>query len=295
MLKTLIRQLTMFKTELGLCIEDVQIGGHAQPVTLRSYRPAVKGLTVPVVLYFHGGSFTSGTLEDGDVTASFIARSTPAWVLSVGYSLAPRFPFPHAPEDGYRALLWAVSQARAQRADPRRIGLVGHDAGGNLATCVAAIARDRSEVKIGAQALIAPLLDPSMTRLADEKSTDAGFDMTACARGYAEYLPRPAQRMHPYAAPIESRRLWGLPPALVCSVQSDRLRVEAERYAGALISAGVPTEVTRYRGTTRWDIVRDEAALADLVSFLRKRLDDARRHRNVVRPGDTQFDLPEKA
>ena len=177
------------QTELGLCIEDVQIGGHAQTITLRSYRPAVKRSAVPVILYFHGGLFTSGTLDDGDVVASLIARSAPAWVLSVGYSLAPRFPFPHATEDGYRALLWAVAQARAQRADPRRIGLAGHDAGGNLATCVAAIARDRTEVKIGAQALIAPLLDPSMTRLGDESGMDTGFDVGACARGYAEYLP----------------------------------------------------------------------------------------------------------
>ncbi|PVX81853.1 alpha/beta hydrolase [Paraburkholderia unamae] len=260
------------QTEPGLCIEEVQIGGHAQTITLRSYRPAVKRSAVPVILYFHGGSFTSGTLDDGDVAASFIARSTPAWVLSVGYSLAPRFPFPHATEDGYRALLWAIAHARAQRADPRRVGLAGHDAGGNLATCVAAIARDRSEVKIGAQALIAPLLDPSMTWLANESGLDAAFDIGACARGYADYLPGALQRLHPYAAPIESRRLWGLPPALVCSVQADQLREEAERYASALILAGVPTEVTRYRETSRQHIVSHETTLVDLVSFFRKRL-----------------------
>jgi len=141
-----------------------------------------KHSTVPVILYFHGGAFTSGTLDDGDIVASFIAKATPAWVISVGYSLAPQFPFPHATEDGYRALLWAVSQAGAQRADPRRVGLAGHDAGGNIATCVAAIARDRSEVLIGAQVLIAPLLDPSMTRVADEADAHAAFDLSACAR-----------------------------------------------------------------------------------------------------------------
>jgi acetyl esterase len=280
------------QTELGLCIEDVQIGGHAQTITLRSYRPAVKRSAVPVILYFHGGLFTSGTLDDGDVVASLIARSAPAWVLSVGYSLAPRFPFPHATEDGYRALLWAVAQARAQRADPRRIGLAGHDAGGNLATCVAAIARDRTEVKIGAQALIAPLLDPSMTRLADESGMDTGFDVGACARGYAEYLPGLMHRLHPYAAPIESRRLWGLPPALICSVRSDPLRVEAERYASALIAAGVPTEMTRYGETSRQDIVRHKATLLDLVSFFRKRLGSARPLRNGSRSG-AQLDLPQ--
>ena len=93
-------KITMASTlDLGLCIEDVRIAGHAQPITLRSYRPASDGTVLPVVLYFHGGGFVRGTLDDADVAASTIARDTPAWVVSVGYSLAPAFPFPAAPED----------------------------------------------------------------------------------------------------------------------------------------------------------------------------------------------------
>jgi hypothetical protein len=68
-----------------------------------------------------------------------------ALVVSVAYSLAPEFPFPAAPEDAYRAALWAVANARVRGADERRIGVAGHDAGGNLATCLALIARDRGE------------------------------------------------------------------------------------------------------------------------------------------------------
>lgn len=278
------------QTELGLCVEDVQICGHAQTITLRSYRPATKRATVPLILYFHGGAFTSGTLDDGDLTASFIARQTPAWVISVGYSLAPRFPFPHATEDGYRALQWAVAQARAQRADPKRVGLAGHDAGGNLATCVAAITRDRSEVKPRAQVLIAPLLDPSMTRLAEAREPHAAFDIGACARCYMEYLPRPSLRVHPYAAPIESRRLWGLPPALICSAPSDPLRVEAERYARALSAAGVPAAVTQYGETSREMLVHHEAALLDMVSFFRTQLGSARISRGG-KGADSQNDI----
>jgi acetyl esterase len=289
-------QLTMFiQTELGLCIEDVQIVGHAQPITLRSYRPAVNGVSIPVVLYFHGGAFTSGTLDDGDVAASFIARRTPAWVISIDYSLAPRFPFPHATEDGYRALLWAAAHARAQRADPERIGLVGHDAGGNLATCVSAIARDRSDLKVGAQVLIAPLLDPSMTRVANEDAADSRLDLVACARRYADYLPSPMLRLHPYAAPIESRRLGGLPPALICSVLSDRLRLEAEKYASALIAAGVPTETTRYIQTSRDGAACNQETLSDVAAFLRNRLVGEEGLPSSTEPVDDEFDVSENS
>ncbi|MDP9155841.1 MAG: alpha/beta hydrolase [Pseudomonadota bacterium] len=273
--------------DLGLCIEDVRIAGHAQPITLRSYRPASDGTVLPVVLYFHGGGFVRGTLDDADIAATTISRDTPAWVVSVGYSLAPAFPFPAAPEDAYRAAQWVVANARAQGADANRIGVAGHDAGGNLATCLAAIARDRGDIAIHAQALLAPLLDPSMTRMADEnKVLSPDICASECAQCYRAYLPNASQRLHPYAAPLESRRLAGLPPALIASAQHDLLHIEAEKYAGELIAAGVPTEVTRHVDASHYGLVTDPSALADVVAFFRKRLRDRTDH--AQRPGHTR-------
>ncbi|KMQ80440.1 Esterase/lipase [Candidatus Burkholderia pumila] len=233
---------------LGLCIEDVQIAGHAQPIILRSYRPASDGTVLPIVLYFHGGEFVGGSLDDGDITAAAIARDTPAWVVSVGYSLAPAFPFPAAPEDGYRAAQWAVAHTRAQRADPLRIGIAGYDAGGNLATYVSAIARDRGDLRMAAQVLLAPLLDPSMARLADERKVLCpDLEASECARCYRAYLPNPSQRLHPYAAMLESRRLNGLPPALIASAEHDLLHIEAEKYVAELMRRPKSRAMARHR------------------------------------------------
>jgi acetyl esterase len=258
---------------MGLSVEDVQISGHVQSVTLRSYRPASDRTIVPIVLYFHGGGFTKGNLEDANFAATTIARDTAAWVISVGYSLAPEHPFPAALEDGYRAAQWALANARSQRADGRRLGVAGHDAGGNLATCLAALARDRGDIAISAQALLAPLLDPSMTRMADDRKVlSPDLRMSECAQCYRAYLPNASQRLHPYAAPLESRRLSGLPPALIASAQHDLLHIEAEKYAGELIAAGVPTEVTRHLNASHNALAAHAAALADIVTFFRKRL-----------------------
>ncbi|MGP8434977.1 alpha/beta hydrolase [Paraburkholderia fungorum] len=260
------------QTQSGLLVEDIQILGHTRSITVRTYRRSVPVKAAPVIIYLHGGSFTGGSLDDADIAAATIASSTPAWVVSVGYSLAPQFPFPNAPEDVYRALVWAANHARDHQADSRRIGIAGHDAGGNLATCVAAIARDRGEVKVSAQALLAPLLDPSMTRLAESRNASESLDITACASCYRAYLPTTMLRLHPYAAPLESRRLQGLPPALIASVQNDQLHVEAERYASELIAAGVPTEVTRYVNTSHTTVSTHPEALADLAVFFQRRL-----------------------
>ncbi|MGI4812300.1 MAG: alpha/beta hydrolase [Janthinobacterium lividum] len=284
----------------ALQVSEARIEGFLQPIALRIYEPsrqssqqrshlAVGRLAVelrPIVLYFHGGGFVGGSLDQAQVAASFIATHAGAMVISVAYSLAPAYPFPAAPEDGYRAAKWAVGQAGSRASKPR-LGVAGHDAGGNLATCVAAMARDRGEVVISAQALLAPLLDPSMTRVGDGALITSDVKLNECAQCYRAYLPNASQRLHPYAAPLESSRLAGLPPALIASAQNDVLHVEAERYASALIAAGVPTQVTRHRNASHAGLAADVAALAEVALFLRQRL-------AATQPlAVTEFDTPE--
>jgi len=252
--------------------EEVQIEGYQQNVTLRLYRPQRPGPSLPIVVYFHGGGFTKGDLDDSDAAASYLAQHTPAWVVSVAYSLAPEYPFPCALKDGYLASAWALAHAHEHRADPRRLGVAGHDAGGNLATCLTMMARDRGEFEFKAQALLAPLLDPSMMRLGDPDKLDSDVDLSACAQCYRAYLPAVAQRLHPYAAPIESRRLGGLPAILIASAEHDVLHVEAERYAAALIAAGVHTEITRNASVSHYGLAAHPPALDDIAVFFRRRL-----------------------
>ena len=260
-------------SDRGIEVQDVSIAGYAQNIMLRTYRPVSAPEAMPVVLYFHGGAFTRGSLDEADATARHIAGRTPAWVVSVNYSLAPAFPFPAAPEDGYLALRWAIRHAREAHADAKRIAIAGHDAGGNIATAVAAMARDRGDKGVAAQVLLAPLLDPSLTRIAAERDVQThDVDFNDCARCYRAYLPTASQRLHPYAAPLESTRLAGLPTTLIASAHHDLLHIEAERYGAALIEAGVPVEVTRHRDTSHHAIASYPQALADVVDFLQRRL-----------------------
>ncbi|MEI6001667.1 alpha/beta hydrolase [Paraburkholderia bengalensis] len=256
-----------------LHVEDVEITGHAQIIRLRSYRPASKAAPLPVVVYFHGGGFVKGSLDDGDIAAAAIATETPAWVVSVGYSLAPALPFPTALEDGYRALQWAQATARQQDADPLRAALVGHEAGGNLATCVAAMARDRSEFRLSAQVLMAPLLDPSMARDSHEYDPKA-IDTNAgeFVKYYRAYLPNVSHRMHPYAAPIESRRLRELPSALITSAYCDHLDFDAQKYAERLRLAGVQVTTIRHLDVPHYALAKHRQTLDDVVSFLHSKL-----------------------
>ncbi|WP_420998400.1 alpha/beta hydrolase [Cupriavidus sp. 30B13] len=257
----------------NLEIQEVPISGYAQHITLRCYRPKFEKATVPILVYCHGGGFVDGDLDESDYQASVLAEQIRAWVVSVGYSLAPAYPFPAAPEDVYLALQWAIEHAWQSQADSRRIAVAGHDAGASIATGVAAMARDRGVVSLAAQALIAPLLDPSITRLTDGPANPGPeADPLKRARQYKAYLPGTAQCVHPYAAPLDSRRLAGLPPTLIASAERDGAKSEGEQYAGRLIVAGVSTEARRYSGVCHAELPNSSAALDDVAGFLRRHL-----------------------
>jgi acetyl esterase/lipase len=255
----------------NLLVEEARINGYSQPIAVRSFRPRAQKHRLAIVLYFHGGLFTMGTLDDSHATCEALALQIHAWVVSVGYSLAPAFPFPNAVEDAHRALRWACSEASGLRADRQRVAVIGHEAGGNIATCVAAVARDRGDACLRAQVLLAPMLDPGMTRVGRHTAQPA-YMVDAFARSYRAYLPSFAQRVHPYAAPLESHRLANLPAAFIASVEHDPLRVEAEHYAASLISAGVATQCVRYASTTRSGIATHRPTLLAASRFLQQHL-----------------------
>jgi len=267
----IMEALSAVALPLPVAVSELEIPGPDRSIPLRLYRPAAAGV-VPVVLYFHGGGFVRGGLDDADPPARHLAAHCPALVLAVGYALAPRHPFPAAPEDAHAALAWAARHAAALGGDGDRLAVAGDDAGGNLAACVSMIARDRAGVEPAAQVLIGPMLDPSMTRLGDAARLRSDVDERACAECYRQYLPQAAQRLHPYAAPLESRRLRGLPPAFIATAECDVLHNEAENYAAALIAAGVHTEVARYADVRHGELRVHPPMLREVAGFLRRRL-----------------------
>ena len=252
-------------------VEDYSIPGFTGRIEARLYVPANVAGPLPCMLYFHGGGFIGGDLEDADLPARHIAANVPTAVLSVAYSLAPSHPFPAAPEDAFAAARWLQGNALNRRIDTMRLAVGGDDAGGNIAATLAFMARDRNGPAIAAQVLIGPMLDPSLTNLGDAKRLDSDIKPSECAECYAKYLPATYQRLHPYASPLLSRRLRGLPPAMIATAERDVLHREAELYATALIDSGVPTQIKRYP-VKHGELPIFGALLEDVEIFLRQHL-----------------------
>ena len=62
-------------------------------LSARLYSPVGTDEVLPLLIYFHGGGWTLGSIDSHDSTCRFIAREGGLKVLSVDYRLAPEFTF----------------------------------------------------------------------------------------------------------------------------------------------------------------------------------------------------------
>jgi acetyl esterase/lipase len=91
------------------------------------YRPDVAGPT-PVIVFFYGGSWNSGSKAMYPFVAATLARKGFA-VLVPDYRLYPEVRFPTFLEDSARSVAWAQAHLAAFGGDPDRVFVMGHSAG----------------------------------------------------------------------------------------------------------------------------------------------------------------------
>ena len=86
--------------------------------------------------YMHGGGWTSGYKEMMAFLAPGLMQANIIFA-SVGYRLAPAHVFPAGREDAAAAVKWLHDNAAAIGADPKRLFIGGHSAGGHYAALIA--------------------------------------------------------------------------------------------------------------------------------------------------------------
>jgi acetyl esterase len=245
-------------------------------ITVRAYSPGGPG-PHPALVYYHGGGWVIGDLHTHDGLCRSLTNAARCAVLSVDYRLAPESKYPVAVEDSYAALLWIAANADRLGIDRRRIAVGGDSAGGNLATVMALVARDRKGPRLALQVLIYPVTDHDLdTRSYVENATGYVLTREGMRWFWNHYLARDAQGREPYASPLRASSLAGLPPALVITAEYDPLCDEGEAYAARLRDSGVPVTLTRYpgmfHGFVRMTNILDKArtALDEIASSVQK-------------------------
>jgi acetyl esterase len=229
-------------------VVELSVPGPMGDIPIRLYRPRSER-PLPALVYFFGGGWVVGLLDTGDHVCRRLSNATPCAVVAVAYRQAPEHRFPAAVEDCYAATCWIAEHGAELGVDPRRLGVGGPSAGGNLAAVVTQLARDRGAPSLRFQLLVYPPLDHrSATRSMLETVDPVFFDRDDVRWCWRHYLARAEDGESPLASPLRALDLAALPPALVITAERDPLRDEAERYAERLAAAGVPTELRRFDG-----------------------------------------------
>ncbi|OHV16433.1 alpha/beta hydrolase [Methylorubrum extorquens] len=110
-----------------LAIRDAAYGADPRQ-RLDVFVPTVPVERAPVLVFFYGGSWNSGSKDDYAFAAQALAAQGFVTVLP-DYRLYPQARFPDFLKDGAAAIAWVRDNIAAQGGDPSRIVLAGHSAG----------------------------------------------------------------------------------------------------------------------------------------------------------------------
>jgi acetyl esterase/lipase len=234
-------------------VEDLTIAdGPSAQVGLHILRPQNTQTPLPVILYLHGAGWVFGSPQTHDRLVRELAVGAGAAVVFPVYRLCPEVRYPTALEECYAAARWVGRFGQEHGLDAGRFAVAGDCVGGNMATVITLLSRERGEPDIRLQVLFYPV-------------TDAAFDTASYhqfAEGYHlrrdtmmwywdQYTRHPGERSEITASPLRAsiQQLQGLPPALIITAEADVLRDEGEAYASKLRQAGVRVTAVRFQGT----------------------------------------------
>ena len=223
------------------------------------YVPKDVGENAPCLVNYHGGGFALPAGPYHYSLARKYARLARCGVLFVDYRLAPKYPFPTAPEDCFAAYRWVLDHAGELGVDPARVAVAGDSAGGELSAVVCLMAEERGVTVPCGQMLIYPATGAGRGTGSMKKYTDTPMCNSRDFEKYVKfYLPDPADEENVHAAPVKAESLAAMPPAYIETAEFDCLRDDGIFYAQRLRQFGVPVELNNTEGTMHgFDIVLD--------------------------------------
>jgi acetyl esterase/lipase len=258
----MLRQIRAMSTQASvsasrpatLSVSEHFIPGPADGPDVRVlvYLPTSAQEAVPALLWMHGGGYVMGSADAEDLLVTGIVSAVGCAVVSVDYRLAPETSHPGPVEDCYAALKWLATHTDELGIDQTRLAIGGSSAGGGLAAALALLARDRREVSLIFQCLLAPMLDDRTCTQAEPHPYTGEFIWTAQANhfGWTSLLGQDpgGPDVSPYAAAARAEHLENLPAAFIYVGSIDLFLEEDLEYARRLMRAGVPTELHIYPG-----------------------------------------------
>ncbi|VTU19189.1 alpha/beta hydrolase [Variovorax sp. PBL-E5] len=229
---------------LGEGIEGEAHAYGADPYqTLTVFRPEAP--SGDVLLFFHGGGWTSGYKEWMYFMAPALLAQGVTFV-SAGYRLAPGHVFPAGFEDGADAVAWVWRHVAGQGDGAHRLFVGGHSAGGHYAALLAVTTGWRAAHGLPPDVLSGCLPVSGVYRL----GADSGINSRPRFLG-----TQAPERADAAASPIARVEAAACPPFLITHGSRDfpHLIVQAQQMAAALEAAGVAVQTHILEGADHFE------------------------------------------
>lgn len=189
-----------------------------------------------VILYCHGGGYTSGNLGYARTLSAKLANATGWEVLSFEYRLAPEYQFPAPLEDTVKA--WDYLMQLGYGA--REVVVAGDSAGGNLALVLAMKLRDAGRLLPRRLVLFSPWTDMTASGNSYQTCQDTDPIISMAYIQAVRHVYAPGKDL---TSPLLSP-LFGnfdcFPPILIQVGENEILLSDSLRLRDRLVQSGIP-------------------------------------------------------
>jgi len=209
--------------------------------------------TPNVIFYIHGAGWVFGNLHTHNKLVRELAARTNSVVIFPEYSLSPEAKYPTAIEQCYTILNFLPEMAAQLGWDLNfdTLTVAGDSVGGNMATVMALMAKERGGIKIHKQLMYYPVTDARFdTGSYIEFATGYYLQREGMMWFWDQYTTSETDRAQITASPLRAtaEQLRDLPDAMILNGQADVLRDEGEAYAVKLRESGVDVTAVRFQG-----------------------------------------------
>ena len=221
-----------------------------------------------VILYLHGGGYTSGDLDYAIGFGSTLANDYGSRVFCPAYRLAPEHPFPAAIDDALTAYQYLLDKGY----EPSGITLCGESAGGGLCYSLCLRLRQAGLPLPGAIIAISPWTDLTMSGTSYESNRENDPSMTVqqlefFAKCYA------ADPKDNFASPLFAD-LTGMPPSLIFVGGDEIMLSDAQALHDKLQNIGCASQLVvapeRWHGYVLYSLEENSEDTDTINRFLDK-------------------------
>lgn len=238
--------------KLPVDIEDLTVDtGQWGSINVRFVRPEGNTDKLPVIFYIHGAGWGFGSAQTHDKLIRELAVRTNSVVVFPEYSRSPEAKYPTAIEQSYAVLQKLSELAESKGLDLSELAVAGDSVGGNMATVMTILTKERQGLPIQKQLLFYPVTDANFTTDSYQEFAENYFLTKEGMKWFwDQYTTDDSERLEITASPLRatSEELADLPPALILTGEADVLRDEGEAYARKLRDAGVAVTQVRFQG-----------------------------------------------